>query len=129
MGPVFVTSLLTLPSLALLLIPFHDASSVVDTRNSLVGFRTRETLSSREAWDAAHAWIRRPLKLLAGVLAAVTVVSVISDIAFTLPGALEIAIIATQLTLFISGVLLIGRRANRVAAEVNRQAASADVAD
>ncbi|MER5423410.1 SdpI family protein [Streptosporangium roseum] len=125
MGPVFVTSLLTLPLLALLLIPFHDGSSAIDTRNRLSGFRTRETLASREAWDAAHAWIRQPLQRLAGVLATVIGASMISDIVFPLPEALEFAIIATQLTVFAGGVLLIGWRANRVAAEVNRQAASA----
>lgn len=125
-GPVFVTSLLTLPLLALLLIPFHDESSVIDTRNRLSGFRTRETLASREAWDAAHAWIRRPLRRLAGVSATVIGASMISDIVFPLPEVLEFAMIGTQLTVFIGGVLLIGRRANRVAAEVNRRAASAD---
>ncbi|MEV0591483.1 SdpI family protein [Nonomuraea cavernae] len=121
MGPVFVTSLLMLPSLALVLIPFHDESGAVDTRNRLSGFRTRETLASPEAWNAAHTWARRPLRRLAGVMATVIGASVISDVAFTLPEAVEFVIIGIQLMILVVGVLLICWRANRVAAQVNRQ--------
>ncbi|MCA2190721.1 SdpI family protein [Nonomuraea cavernae] len=124
MGPVLVTSLTMLPSLALLLIAFHDESGTVDTRNRLSGLRTRETLASPEAWNAAHTWMRRPLRRLAGALAVVIGAAVISDTAFTLPEALEFAIIGAQLTILIGGLLLICRRANRVATQVNRQASS-----
>ncbi|MFI7615882.1 hypothetical protein ACIBP6_32155 [Nonomuraea terrae] len=123
MGPVFMTSLLSLPAVALLLISFHDESGTVDTRNKLSGFRTRHTLASREAWDAAHAWLKRPLRRLAGAMAAVLVASVAADVGLDLPGAAEYLIISGQFTLLVGGLLLIGRRADRVAAEVNRQLA------
>ncbi|MEU8245474.1 hypothetical protein [Nonomuraea sp. NPDC048916] len=90
-------------------------------------FRTRETLASRESWDAAHTWMRRPLRRMAGALAAVIGASMISDIVFDLSEVVEVAMIATQLTILIGGLLLIGWRAHRVAAEVNRQAAAPKV--
>lgn len=116
-----MTSLLALPTLALLLIPFHEESGAVDTRNRLSGLRTRHTLASREAWDAAHAWLRRPLRRLAVVVAAVLVVSIASEMAFGLPEALALTIAASQAVLFVGGILLIGWRANKVAAQVNQR--------
>ncbi|MER6949561.1 SdpI family protein [Nonomuraea sp. NPDC000554] len=116
-----MTSLLALPALALLLIPFHDESGAVDTRNRLLGLRTRHTLASREAWDAAHAWLRRPLRRLAVVMAAVLVGSIVGEMAFGLPEALALTVAASQAVLFVGGILLIGWRANKVAAQVNQR--------
>ncbi|RJL35849.1 SdpI family protein [Bailinhaonella thermotolerans] len=123
MSPVFVVSLLTLPMLALLLIPFHDESGAVDTRNRLAGMRTRQTLASREAWDAAHAWLRRPLRRLAGVTAALLAVSVAGEMAFDLPGAVAAAIAVGLPAVLVGGLMLIARRADQIAARVNRQMA------
>ncbi|MFC4113821.1 SdpI family protein [Nonomuraea zeae] len=62
MSPLIVTSILTVPGLLLLLIPAHDESGAFDTRNGVVGIRTRQTMASREAWDAAHSWARMPMR-------------------------------------------------------------------
>lgn len=58
MGPVLVTSLLTLPALAVLLIPFDDESG---TRNQLSGARTRQTLASRvSSSSSGKSWLALP---------------------------------------------------------------------
>ncbi|MEV0754070.1 SdpI family protein [Streptosporangium sp. NPDC050280] len=119
MDPVIMTSVLTLPALALLLIPFHDESGATDTRNQLAGLRTRQTLASREAWNAAHAWARAPMRRLAAAVGLVLAASVVAAALFDLPEAVGYAIIALQFTLLVGGLLLIGRRASRIAAEVN----------
>ncbi|MDF2709363.1 MAG: hypothetical protein K0R62_5015 [Nonomuraea muscovyensis] len=126
MGSVLVTSLLTLPALALLLIPFHDESGAVDTRNRLFGLRTRQTLASREAWDTAHTWMRRPVRRLAGAMTSVLVVSIASETAFDLSEVVSLTIVMSQLALFVGGLLLISWRADKVAAQVNLQMASSD---
>ncbi|MFG3439633.1 SdpI family protein [Nonomuraea sp. NPDC047897] len=123
MGPVLMTSLLTLPVLALLLISFHDTSGVVDTRNRLSGLRTRHTLASREAWDAAHTWLRRPLRRLAVVMTAVLIVCGVAETAFELPEPLAVTIAVSLPVVLVGGLVLIARRADQVAARVNRRQA------
>ncbi|WP_194244008.1 SdpI family protein [Nonomuraea phyllanthi] len=107
----------------MLLIPFHDESGKVDTRNQLSGLRTRQTLASREAWNAAHTSMRRPMRRLAGVMVAVLVVSIAGEIAFDLREVLLVTIPVSQAALLIGGLLLICWRANRVAAQVNQRMA------
>ncbi|MEU4539143.1 SdpI family protein [Streptosporangium sp. NPDC023825] len=119
MEPVIVASVLTLPALALLLIPFHDESGAADTRNHLAGFRTRQTLASREAWNAAHTWARAPMRRLAAALGLVLAASIAAGVLLDLPEAAGYAILALQFTLLIGGLSLIGLRADRIAAEVN----------
>lgn len=121
MGPVSVVSLLSLPVIAVLLISFHDESGAVDTRNRLSGLRTRETLASREAWDAAHAWMRRPMRILAAVLAVAAGLSVAADLVLDLPEAAVLPICLPQTALLIGGLLFVCRRADRVAAQVNER--------
>jgi hypothetical protein len=123
MGPILITSLLTVPALAVLLVSFNDESGAVDTRNRLSGLRTRETLASREAWDAAHTALRRPMRRLAVVMAAVLVLSIVGELAFDLPQALTLTIVLSQAALLVGGVMSISWRANQVAARVNQRIA------
>ncbi|GAA4517052.1 MULTISPECIES: SdpI family protein [Nonomuraea] len=123
MGPILINAILTAPALALLLIPFHDESGAVDSRNGLAGLRTRETLASREAWDAAHTWAKVPMRMLAAAMAGVLVVSAAAELAVGLPEGVQVATILAQAGLLIGGLGLIGWRAHRVAARVNRELA------
>ncbi|MDA0634103.1 SdpI family protein [Nonomuraea sp. MCN248] len=123
MGPILISAILTVPVLLLLLIPFHDESGNVDGRNGLAGLRTRETLASRAAWDAAHAWARAPMRRLAGAVAGVLVVSAGAESAFGLAEGVQVAAVVAQAGLLVGGLTLIGWRANRVAARVNRELA------
>ncbi|MEV4219655.1 SdpI family protein [Nonomuraea sp. NPDC049725] len=124
MGPVLMTAILTLPALALLLVPFHDESGAADSRNGLAGLRTRETLASREAWDAAHAWARGPMRGLALVMAGVLAAAVAAEAALDLPEPAGMAFALAQALLLVGGLALIGRRAHLVAARVNRELAT-----
>ncbi|MGW0482393.1 SdpI family protein [Nonomuraea sp. NPDC003214] len=124
MGPVLMTAILTLPALALLLVPFHDESGATDSRNGLAGLRTRETLASREAWDAAHAWARGPMRGLALVMAGVLAAAVAAEAALDLPEPAGVAFVLAQALLLVGGLALIGRRAHLVAARVNRELAT-----
>ncbi|MEU8378226.1 SdpI family protein [Streptosporangium sp. NPDC048865] len=119
MEPVIIASVLTLPALALLLIPFHDESGATDTRDHLAGLRTRQTLASREAWNAAHAWARAPMRRLAAAVGLLLAASVAAGLLLDLPEAAVYAILALQFTVLVGGLFLIVRRADRVAAEVN----------
>ncbi|MGI5270736.1 SdpI family protein [Nonomuraea sp. CA-218870] len=136
MGPILMSAILTAPVLPLLLIPFHDESGAVDGRNGLAGTRTRETLASREAWDAAHAWARAPMRRPAGAIGGVLVVCAGAALALGLPEGAQPAVVAAQAGLLVGGLLvggllvggllmggltLIGRRADRVAARVERE--------
>ncbi len=124
MGPILMTAILTLPALAVLLIPFHDESGAADTRNSLAGLRTRETLASPEAWNAAHAWARAPMRRLALIMAGVLAAAVAAEAALGLPEPAGVAVVLAQALLLVGGLLLIARRAHLVAARVNRERAA-----
>lgn len=123
MGPIIMNAILTVPALALLLIPFHDESGAVDSRNGLAGLRTRETLASRGAWDAAHAWAKRPMRGLAAAMAGVLGASVVAEQAFGLPASVQVGAVLLQAGLLVGGLVVIGLGAHRVAARVNRELA------
>ncbi|MFG1944615.1 SdpI family protein [Nonomuraea sp. NPDC048826] len=123
MGPILITAILTAPVLLLLLIPFHDESGAVDSRNGLAGLRTRETLASREAWDAAHTWAKAPLRRLAAVMAGVLVVSAGVELVVGLPEGVQVAVVIGQAGLLVGGLSLVGWRAHRLAARVNHELA------
>ncbi|WP_336209065.1 SdpI family protein [Nonomuraea sp. LPB2021202275-12-8] len=124
MGSILMTAILTLPALALLIIPLYDESGAVDSRNGLAGLRTRQTLASREAWDAAHAWAKAPMRRLALLMVMVVAVSVVAELVLGPPDAAEAAVVTGQALLLVGGLLVICRQANRVAAETNSRIAA-----
>src|SRR5690606_25286737 len=124
MGPILSTSILTLPTLLLLaFVPFYDETGSFDSRNGMAGLRTQETLASREAWDAAHAWAKVPMRRLVLVMAGVLGVSIAAEFAFGLSEVAQGAVVLAQAAIFMTGLGVIGWRAHKVAARVNRELA------
>lgn len=124
MGPILITSILTLPTLLLLaFVPFYDETGAFDSRNGMAGLRTKETLASREAWDAAHAWAKVPMRRLVLVMAGVLGVSIAAEFAFGLSEIVQGAVVLAQAAIFMTGLGVIGWRAHKVAARVNRELA------
>lgn len=121
MGPILLSSILTLPVLAILLIPSYDKTGKTDSRTRLAGLRTSQTLASREAWDAAHAWARRPLRRLVVATAVVLALAVTAELTLPLSEAATAALLLGEFLFLFVGVMVITWRAHRVAADVNRR--------
>lgn len=116
-----LSSILTLPVLAIFLIPAHDKTGKTDTRSRLAGLRTSQTLASREAWDAAHAWARKPLLRLSITTAVILILASVAELTLPLPAAVTITLLLGEILFLFIGVMMITWRAHRIAAEVNRR--------